>query len=108
MKGEDQMSSIKNIQAKIDQMEKLKQEIEETKKNINSAVGEILIKNLDIEYEDLSSKKEINLLVKKIKGHLPNDFLKNQETSSNEMKNDSEQKNNSQYLEQQYNHNRNF
>lgn len=102
------MSSIKNIQAKIEQMEKLKQEIEETKKNIDTAVGETLIKELGIRYEDLSSKKEINTMIKKIKEQLPNDFFKDQEINSNTTINDSEQDNNEKYLEQQSNHNRNF
>lgn len=102
------MSSIKNIQAKIEQMEKLKQEIEETKKNIDTAVGETLIKELGIGYEDLSSKKEINTMIKKIKEQLPNDFFKDQEINSNTTINDSEQDNNEKYLEQQSNHNRNF
>lgn len=102
------MSSIKNIQAKIEQMEKLKQEIEETKKNIDTAVGETLIKELGIGYEDLSSKKKINTMIKKIKEQLPNDFFKDQEINSNTTINDSEQDNNEKYLEQQSNHNRNF
>lgn len=102
------MSSIKNIQAKIEQMEKLKQEIEETKKNIDTAVGEILIKELGIGYEDLSSKKEINTMIKKIKEQLPNDFSKKQETNTSVTINESKQENNNQYLEQSSNHNRNF
>jgi len=97
------MNSIKNIQAKIDQMEKLKKEIEDTKKNINSAVGEILIKDLGLDYEELSSKKEINKIVKKIKEKLPDDFFKNKETNSNEIKNDSEQKINNQNSHKQSN-----
>lgn len=102
------MSSIKNIQAKIDQMEKLKKEIEATKKNINSAVGETLIKDLGLDYEELSSKKEINKIVKKIKEKLPNDFFKNQETNSNEVKNDSNNNNHNQNSHQQSNNNSNY
>lgn len=102
------MSSIKNIQAKIDQMERLKKEIEETKKNINNVVGENLIKELKLDYEDLSSKKEINLVIKKIKECLPNDSFKIQEINSNEIKDDSHQNNNKQHSEQPSNHNRNF
>uniref|UniRef100_UPI00344E546B hypothetical protein n=1 Tax=Carnobacterium TaxID=2747 RepID=UPI00344E546B len=107
-KGGIQVSSIKNIQAKIDQMEKLKKEIEETKKNINNVVGETLIKELSLDYENLSSKKEINLVIKNIKECLPNDNFKIQQINSNEIKDDSHQKNNNQHSEQPSNHNRNF
>ncbi|MCA9766994.1 MAG: hypothetical protein KC455_11330 [Carnobacterium sp.] len=102
------MSSIKNIQAKIDQMEKLKKEIEATKKNINSALGETLIKDLNLDYEELSSKKEISKIVKKIKESLPNDFSKNQGKSSNEANIDSEQKKNIHNSHQQSNNHSNY
>lgn len=102
------MSSIKNIQAKIEQMEKLKQEIEKTKKNINAAVGENFIKELGLEYEDLSSKKEIITMIKKLKEQLPNNFFKNKELNSNTTIKDFKQDNNNQYSEQPSNHNRNF
>lgn len=102
------MSSIKNIQAKIDQMEKLKKEIEATKKNINTALGETLIKDLNLDYEELSSKKEISKIVKKIKESLPNDFSKNQGKSSNEVNIDSEQKKNNYNSHQQSNNHSNY
>lgn len=102
------MSSIKNIQAKIDQMEKLKKEIEATKKNINTALGEALIKDLNLDYEELSSKKEISKIVKKIKESLPNDFSKNQEKNSNETNIDSDQKKNNHNSHQQSNNHSNY
>ncbi|UJF16786.1 hypothetical protein LZ578_12020 (plasmid) [Jeotgalibaca sp. MA1X17-3] len=59
------MSTIKNIQKQKEQIKKLEQEIEEVKKNIDRTFGETMIKELGIEYDDLSSKKEIKEVVKK-------------------------------------------
>uniref|UniRef100_UPI00344BC01C hypothetical protein n=1 Tax=Carnobacterium sp. TaxID=48221 RepID=UPI00344BC01C len=102
------MSSVKSIQAKIGQMEKLKQEIEETKNSINSVVGETIIKELKLDYEDLSSKKEINRIVKMIKKNLPHDSFKNQESNSVESNHEEIQKNDQQQPNHHSNSNRNF
>lgn len=102
------MSSVKSIQAKIEQMEKLKQEIEETKKMINSIVGETLIKELKLDYEDLSSKKEINKIVKMIKKNLSHDSFNNQERNSVESNHEEIQKNDQQQPNHQSNSNRSF
>ena len=71
------MSTIKNIQKQKEQIKKLEQEIEEVKKNIDSTFGETMIKELGIDYDDLSSKKEIKEVVKKIKERLPESISKN-------------------------------
>lgn len=102
------MSSVKSIQAKIEQMEKLKQEIEETKKIINSVVGETIIKELKLDYEELSSKKEINKIVKMIKKNLSHDSFNNQEVSSVENNHEEIQKKNQHQPNHQSNSNRNF
>lgn len=99
------MSSVKSIQAKIEQMEKLKQEIEQTKKTINSIVGETLIKELKLDYEDLSSKKEI---VKMIKKNLSHDSFNNQERNSVKSNHEEIQKNDQQQPNHQSNSNRSF
>ncbi len=74
MKGVNYMSSLKNIQSKLDQIEKLKIEVEEAKKEIHTTFGEKIIQSLGLDYEMLSSKKDINSVVNKIVESLP-DYL---------------------------------
>lgn len=59
----------------MEQIEKLKNEIEEAKTEIHTTFGKKLITSLDLDYELLSSKKEINAVVDKIVKHLPNDLF---------------------------------
>lgn len=70
------MSSLKNIQSKMEQIEKLKNEVEKAKNEINTTFGKKLIESLELDYELLSSKKDINTLVNKIVENLPSDSLK--------------------------------
>ncbi|SFH83527.1 hypothetical protein [Pisciglobus halotolerans] len=65
------MSSLKSIQTKMDQIEKLKIEVEEAKKEIHTSLGERIIKSLELDYEMLSSKKDINSVVNRIVESLP-------------------------------------
>ncbi|MGE7365453.1 hypothetical protein ACQKKE_02245 [Desemzia incerta] len=69
------MSSLKNIQSKMEQIEKLKKEIEEAKTEIHTTLGKKLITSLDLDYELLSSKKEIHTVVDKIVKNLPSDLF---------------------------------
>lgn len=55
----------------MEQIEKLKTEVEEAKKEIHTSFGEKLIKSLELDYEMLSSKKDINSVVNKIVESLP-------------------------------------
>lgn len=58
----------------MDQIEKLKIEVEEAKKEIHTTFGEKIIQSLGLDYEMLSSKKDINSVVNKIVESLP-DYL---------------------------------
>lgn len=69
------MGSLKNIQSKMEQIEKLKNEVEKAKNEINTTFGKKLIESLKLDYELLSSKKDINTLVNKIVENLPTNLL---------------------------------
>lgn len=56
----------------MEQIEKLQAEVEETKKEIHTTLGKKLIESLDLDYELLSSKKDISFAVDKIVNNLPN------------------------------------
>lgn len=59
----------------MEQIEKLKNEIEEAKKEINTTFGKKLIESLELDYELLSSKKDINTVVDKIVTNLPKNLF---------------------------------
>ena len=59
----------------MEQIEKLKKEIEEAKTEIHTTLGKKLITSLDLDYELLSSKKDINNAVDKIVNNLPHDLF---------------------------------
>ncbi|MFL2138964.1 hypothetical protein [Desemzia sp. FAM 23991] len=65
------MSSLKSIQTKMEQIEKLKIEVEEAKKEIHTTFGEKFIQSLGLDYEMLSSKKDINSVVNRMVENLP-------------------------------------
>lgn len=78
------MSSLKNIQAKMEKMEKLEQEIQNTKNEIHKALGERLVQSLEIDYELLSSKKDIEAIADLISENTPKDlFSDSKEEPSN-------------------------
>ena len=59
----------------MEQIEKLKNEVEKAKNEINTTFGKKLIESLELDYELLSSKKDINTLVNKIVENLPTGSL---------------------------------
>lgn len=73
------MSRIIDIEQRIEKMEKLKQEIERSKELINIALGEELMKGLELDYGKFTSKKEVTELAQKIQENLPKDFLNKEE-----------------------------
>lgn len=77
------MSSLKSIQTKMEKMEKLQKEIEEAKREIQETMGKKIIELLEIDYDLLSSKKDIDLVVNEIKDNLPNNLFNTSNTNSN-------------------------
>lgn len=94
------MSRIKNIQPRLERMAQLEKEIEEAKEVINHTLGKEIMKVLELDYGDLTSKKEVTLLSKKIKDNLPKNLFTEEQNETAE--NTNHQENNSN------NHNNNF
>lgn len=99
-KGVVQVSRIKNIQPRLERMAQLEQEIEEAKEVINQTLGEEIMQVLELDYGELTSKREVTLLSEKIRDNLPKDFFNNEENDFE--KNTNHQVNNSN------NHDTNF
>lgn len=99
------MSRIKNIQPRLERMAQLEQEIEEAKKVINQTLGEEIMKVLELDYGELTSKREVTLLSEKIKDNLPNDFFDEEENDTGE--NDPE-KNTNHQINNSNDHDTNF
>ena len=76
------MSSLKSIQNKMEKMEKLQKEIEEAKREIQETMGKKIIELLEIDYDLLSSKKDIELVAKEIKDNIPNDLFNTSYTNT--------------------------
>lgn len=94
------MSRIKNIQPRLERMAQLEQEIEEAKEVINRTLGEEIMKVLELDYGELTSKREVTLLSEKIKDNLPENLFDEEENEPAE--NTNHQVNNSN------DHNNNF
>lgn len=94
------MSRIKNIQPRLERMAQLEQEIEEAKEVINRTLGEEIMKVLELDYGELTSKREVTLLSEKIKDNLPENLFDEEENEPSE--NTNHQVNNSN------DHNNNF
>lgn len=94
------MSRIKNIQPRLERMAQLEQEIEEAKEVINRTLGEEIMKVLELDYGELTSKREVTLLSEKIKDNLPENLFDEEENEP--VENTNHQVNNSN------DHNNNF
>lgn len=94
------MSRIKNIQPRLERMAQLEQEIEEAKEVINRTLGEEIMKVLELDYGELTSKREVTLLSEKIKDNLPKNLFDEEENEP--VENTNHQVNNSN------DHNNNF
>ena len=99
-KGVVQVSRIKNIQPRLERMAQLEQEIEEAKEVINRTLGEEIMKVLELDYGELTSKREVTLLSEKIKDNLPKNLFDEEENEP--VENTNHQVNNSN------DHNNNF
>jgi len=91
-----------DISKKLEKIEKLEKQIEEEKKTIHTNMGEELIQQLGIDYELLSTKKEIKEVVQDIKNSMNSNPF--QTPKYDEKSSDTESNSNKQIVESVNNH----
>jgi len=76
-----------SIQSKLDRLQKLEEQIESEKEKIHSSFGEEVIKELNIDYESLDTKKEMKSVVQQIIDYLDSSYFESSEQNEEKIQN---------------------